>query len=129
VNDWIWIDLAAVLAAHDRLIAEYGGLDGVRDMGGLESALSRPRNLVLYGDRPDIADLAASYAVGLAGTQHYADGNKRAAWATARAFLRLNGYGVAYDKAEAVEITSQVAEKTVSDTDLSQWFRDRLRRL
>ena len=78
MNDWHWIDLAAVLAVHDRLLADYGGLDGIRDKGDWESALSRPRNLTLYGGR-DIADLAASYAVSLARTRHLMDGNKRVA--------------------------------------------------
>jgi len=46
-------------AIHDRQIAEHGGLDGVRDLGAIESALARPRNLASYGE-PDAAALAAS---------------------------------------------------------------------
>lgn len=129
MSDWHWIEPAAVLAVHDRLLADYGGLDGIRDKVGLESALGRPRNLALYGGRHDIADLAASYAVGLARTQHFMDGNKRVAWATARAFLRLNGDGLAYDKAEAVTIMLRVAEGTLTASELTQWFRAQLRPL
>lgn len=126
MNNWLWIELAAVLAAHDRLLAEYGGSDGVRDMGGLERALGRPQNLAVYGDNHDIADLAASYAVGIAKAHAFVDGNKRVAWATARSFMRLNGHGLTYDKAEAVTIMLRVAEGTVEGDELPAWFRDRL---
>lgn len=93
-------------------------------MGGLESALSRPRNRAA-----DVADLAASYAVGLARTQHFNDGNKRVAWAVAHTFLRLNGYRLIYDKAEAVAITLRVAQGTLTDNELAQWFRKQMRLL
>lgn len=51
------------MAVHDRQIAEHGGSEGVRDAGGIESALSRVINLSNYGS-PDAADLAAAYASG-----------------------------------------------------------------
>jgi death on curing protein len=129
VNHWLWVEQPAILAVHDRLLAEYGGSEGIRDMGGLESALGRPQNLAVYGDNPDIADLAASYAVGIAKAHAFVDGNKRVAWATARAFLRLNGHGLIYDKAEAVAIILRVADSTANGDELAAWFRDRLRLL
>jgi len=45
-TDWKWVDPAVVLAIHDQQIAEHGGAGGIRDMGLIESALARPRNLV-----------------------------------------------------------------------------------
>jgi death-on-curing protein len=63
----IWIEKALALAIHDRQLAEHGGSSGVRDEGLLESALARPQQLFAYGDPPpDLADLAASLAYGLA---------------------------------------------------------------
>ncbi len=32
-------------AVHDRQLAEHGGSQGIRDAGGIESALTRPVNL------------------------------------------------------------------------------------
>jgi len=97
-------------------------------MGGLEGTLNRPQNLALYG-KPDIADLAACYAVGLAKARAFADGNKRTAWATARVFLHLNGYRLVFDKAEAVAVMVRVATGDVSDAALAQWFRERVRKV
>ena len=63
----------------------------VRDLSLLLSALARPQNLAAYGN-PDIADLAASYAVGIARNHAFLDGNKRTAWVVAETFLLKNGY-------------------------------------
>ena len=41
-------------------MANYGGSDGVRDSGGLESVLAYPKKLAAYGD-PGLADLATGY--------------------------------------------------------------------
>ena len=87
---WRWIDASLVYAIHDRQLAEHGGLDGIRDRGGVESALARPRNLAEYGE-PDAAALAAAYAYGLLRNHGFADGNKRTAWVAARLFLADNG--------------------------------------
>ena len=82
---WRWIDASLVYAIHDRLLAEHGGLDGIRDRGGVESALARPINLAEYGE-PDASALAAAYAYGFLRNHGFADGNKRTAWVAARLF-------------------------------------------
>jgi death-on-curing protein len=76
VTGWRWIGLEVACAVHDRQLAEHGGGDGIRDLGAIESALARPRNLVAHGE-PDAADLAASYAFGIAKNHGFIDGNKR----------------------------------------------------
>ncbi len=121
MNDWIWITKEAVLAAHDKLLAEYGGAEGIRDMGALEGALGRTQNLAAYG-APSLAELTALYAIGIAKAHAFVDGNKRTAWSTANAFLFLNGYDLRYDRLEAVEIMVSAADGTITDSDLSAWF-------
>ena len=59
-----WILPETVLTLHEQLLAEFGGLSGVRDAGLLDSALARPQNLLAYG-QPDAFDLAASYGFGI----------------------------------------------------------------
>ena len=88
----IWIGRTLVLAIHDRQLAEHGGISGVRDEGLLDSTLARPQQLQAYGDPPpDLADLAASLAFGLARNHPFGDGNKRTAHVAYRTFLLLNG--------------------------------------
>lgn len=127
MTDWRWVSANIVYAVHDRQIAEHGGLDGVRDPGARESALARPINLAAYA-RPDIADLAAAYAYGLARNHSFADGNKRTPWIVARLFLADNGYLLRFDKADALRTVEALAAGTLSEDDLASWFRVRLLR-
>ena len=86
-----WIDKALVLAIHDRQLAEHGGSSGLRDERLLESTLARPEQLFAYGDpEPDMADLAASLAFGIARNHPFIDGNKRTAFIAYLTFLALN---------------------------------------
>ena len=75
---------------------------------------------------PDIADLAALYAVGIAKAHAFVDGNKRTAWASARAFLRLNGFTLRFEKTAAVLLMVDIADDRIDQTAVAAWFRDRL---
>jgi death-on-curing protein len=125
MSEWRWVEAPVVYAIHDRQLAEHGGLAGVRDQGAIESALARPQNLAAYGD-PDVADLAAAYAFGLARNHGFADGNKRTAWVTARLFLADNGQMLAFDKADAIRTVETLAAGALSEAALATWFRERL---
>ena len=90
-----WIRLDVVLAIHAAQLAEHGGLDGLRDSNGLESAIASPQNLFAYGNpTPDIAAMAAQYAFAIACNQVFLDGNKRTALVVCRTFLLLNGHNL-----------------------------------
>jgi death-on-curing protein len=123
--EWPWVALDAVLAIHDRRLAEHGGLAGTRDTALVESALARPRNLAAY-DEPDAAELAAAYAYGLAKNHGFSDGNKRTAWVVARVFLRVNLVVLQFDPSEAVALMLGVAGGTVAEPALAGWFRERI---
>jgi death-on-curing protein len=125
VTAWRWVSAQVVYAIHDRQLAEHGGLDGVRDEGAMQSALARPQNLAAYGG-PDVADLAAAYAYGLARNHGFSDGNKRTAWVVARLFLADNGYRLRFDPVDAVRTVEAVASGTLPEDGLAAWFRDRL---
>ena len=119
------MDPAVIIAIHDRQLAEHGGSEGVRDAGGIESALARPVNAANYG-APDAADLAAAYAYGLAKNHGFVDGNKRTAWIAARLFLIDNGYRRSFDPIDAVRIMEDVAAGVGTEAELAAWFRERL---
>ncbi len=88
----IWVEKPLVLVIHNRQISEHGGSIGVRDQSLLDSALARPQQLRAHGDPPpDLADLAASLAFGLARNHPFVDGNKRTAHVGYRTLLALNG--------------------------------------
>jgi death-on-curing protein len=124
----VWLEKALVLAIHDRQVAEHGGSGGVRDEGLLESALARPQQLHAYGDPvPDLADLAAALACGLARNHPFVDGNKRTAAVCCETFVELNGATLDADDLELFQQYLALAEGKLAERDFSAWLRERLR--
>jgi len=121
-----WVSINTVYAVHKRQIAEHGGADGVRDEGLLLSALARPENLQAYGEKVDLAAMAARYAFGISKNHPFLDGNKRTALVVAVTFLNLNGYDVDAPSEETYTIFLQLAEGTFSEGNLARWFRENL---
>jgi death-on-curing protein len=125
VSDWRWVSAAVVHAIHDRLLADHGGPDGIRDPGAIDSALARPRNQAAYGE-PDGAALAAAYAFGFARNHGFVDGNKRTAWVVARLFLADNGWRLSFDDIDAIRTMEALAAGRMEEAALADWFRARL---
>ena len=73
MRQWQWIDKRLLVILHDESLVLHGGAAGIRDEGLLDSALNRAVNLALYG-KPDFAELAAAYGVGLAKNHAFVDG-------------------------------------------------------
>jgi death on curing protein len=120
--NWRWVDKRALLLLHDESLAEHGGATGIRDEGLLDSALARPINLDAYG-KPDFADLAAAYAIGLAKNHAFVDGNKRAALLATGLFLRLNGYRLQVTQADATVTMFAVAAGEMNEASFADWLR------
>jgi|SRR5450631_2629 len=90
-----FLTLAEVLAIHQDQIDRYGGSDGVRDAGQLESALFRPQT----GYYADTLEEAAALWESLGQNHLFIDGNKRTAFAAMYTFLGINGIQITADSA------------------------------
>ena len=123
--NWNWLNSALLLAIHDEQLAEHGGASGLRDEGLFESALARPLQVVAYGE-PDVADLAAAYAYGLARNHAFIDGNKRTAFVALEAFLNFNGNELQADDVDCVLTMLAVAAGNIDETSLAEWIRQHL---
>ena len=124
-ESWLWVATEVALAAHAEQLAEHGGAQGVRDMGALESAMVRPRNLAQY-EAPDAAALAAAYAFGIARNHPFVDGNKRTPAVVSETFLVLNGHALDATDAELVVAVLALAAGELSEDELADWFRERV---
>lgn len=120
---WNWIDRAFAVAVHDQQLSIHGGGTGLRDEGLLDSALA---NLAAYGD-PDLAALAASYAFGLARNHPFVDGNKRTALVMCETFIVDNGGSLVASDAELVVLFEALAAGEVTEDELAEWLRERVR--
>jgi death-on-curing protein len=118
-----WLDVNIMLDVHAEQLALFGGPDGVRDLGLLESALARPVNKYAYGET-DLASLAAAYGFGIAKNHPFVDGNKRAAFAAIVVFLGLNGIDFMVPPESATAMILALAAGEVSEASLARWIGD-----
>ena len=122
----LFLTVEEVLAIHERLLSEFGGPPGVRDLGLLESALFRPRT----GYYEDIAEMAAALFESLLMNHPYIDGNKRVAFFATDLFLRLNGWKLKVDADKAHAFLIGLLEERQCDFErLLPWVRSSLIRL
>jgi death-on-curing protein len=102
------------------LIARFGGSDGIRDHGALESALARPRS----GYYSDLIQEAAALWESLSQNHAFVDGNKRVAVTVTAAFLRVNGYRLEFDDLDAFLFLTDLYETgRMRFEELDRWLR------
>ncbi len=118
----IWLNRLHILAIHGQLIARFGGIDGVRDEGLMDSAIARPA-LRFQFNHPDLFDLAASYADGIVNNHPFLDGNKRTGFMAAYTFLGINGQQLKASEEQAVLQTLALAASEITADDYANWLR------
>ncbi len=123
-----WLDVDIVLDFHAEQLALFGGPDGVRDLGLLESALARPINRFAYGET-GLAALAAAYGFGIAKNHPFVDGNKRTALASMIVFLGLNRLELDAPQEAATAIILSLAAGEITEEVLASWIAAHIRTL
>ena len=106
---------------QQRLIENYGGLPGIRDENALESAISRPKNLVAYLGEESIAALGASLVWAIVRSDPFADGNKRAGFAALTIFLEINGYKLTCSEVEETAMILLAAGSEITEDEFGAW--------
>ncbi len=125
---FIWVREDVVLAIHAMQICEHGGQDGVRDIGLLQSALSRPVNRLAYNPKAKVEELAASYCFGIINNHPFVDGNKRTGYVVMNLFLELNGFLLSAAKISKYEVIMKVASGKMSEVKLAEWLKSNIKR-
>ncbi len=118
-----WVSRLVVDAVHTDMLLTHGGLPGLRDEDGLESALARPRQRLAYEPSTDLAALAASYGFGISSNHPYNDGNKRVAFVTMAVFLGLNSMEFTAEESEVVTAMVALASGALGEEALAEWIR------
>jgi death-on-curing protein len=123
MNEPVWIRQDVVIAMHEEALMLHGVPEGVCDLGLLESALARPKNVFAYSEEPiSLARLAAAYAKGIVGNHPFVDGNKRTAFTVSVTFLRLNGVDLTATKEDRVLTFWSLAAGEITEDQLAAWF-------
>ena len=123
-----WLTVDMVLAFHDEQLVLFGGGEGLRDAGLLESGLARAPNRHNYDHDATLFELAAAYGIGIVKNHPFIDGNKRTGLISMNVFLALNGWNFAPDQAEAVQIILNLAAGELEEDELARWVEDNCRK-
>lgn len=118
--------LDEVLEIHERQIEVYGGVHGIRDTGGLESAVATPQ--ATFGGEflhRSIPAMAAAYLYHLCQNHPFLDGNKRTGANAAITFLLMNGWDPCFEEEELVRLVLSVASGETPKADLTRIFESR----
>ena len=126
MTHFVWVPIAAVTVIHDRQIARHGGASGLRDRALLEMGCARAMNLAAYADA-SLADVAASYAFGIAKAHAFVDGNKRIGHLAMEMFLVLNGHELDAGVDEQERIILGLAAGELSREEFAGWVRSSMR--
>ena len=121
-NEPKWLTLDMVLAFHEEQLALFGGGEGIRDLGLLESGLLRAANRYYYDPETTIFRLAAAYGMGVIQNHPFIDGNKRTGLISMHVFLALNGWKFAPDQAETVQMILGLASGDIKEDELVRWI-------
>jgi death on curing protein len=126
--DPLFLLLDEVLEMHRQQIERYGGAAGIRDAGGLQSALATPQ--ATYGGEylhQSVPAMAAAYLFHVCQNHPFVDGNKRVGANAAITFLLLNDWAPEFTPDELADLVMSVASGIVDKGELTALFELRCR--
>lgn len=118
-----FLSLEHLMVLHRTSLHEHGGIDGVRDMGAVESALASAKNAWFYA-YGDLYDVAAAYAYHIAQSQAFLDGNKRTAMSATIVFLVVNDCEDRGDDERLHDAMIAIARREMDKTGLAALLRE-----
>jgi death on curing protein len=121
------LTLEEVLELHRLALEQSGGLEGVRDLGGLESALAQPE--MAFGGQElyaSLAEKAAALGFSLVCNHPFVDGNKRVGHAAMETFLVLNGWELAAAVEEQEQVILRLAAGSLKREEFTAWVQSHL---
>ena len=125
-----YLTFTEIIELHHRIIQQSGGAAGVRELGGIQAALSQPQ--MTFAGRELYATLeakAAALCFSLVGNHPFVDGNKRIGHAAMEVFLVLNGFELSADVAEAETVFLKLAAGELAREELVSWITAHLQPL
>lgn len=124
----IFLSLDDILESHQNQIEIYGGGQGIRDIGLLESAIAQPE--ACFGGQflhADVFEMAAAYLYHLVMNHPFVDGNKRVGLEAALIFLEVNDQRLNASDEELVDLVLKTTMGQVGKPEIAEFFRTHCR--
>lgn len=123
----IFLSVEEVIQIHDSLVSQYGGLQGIRDIGLLISAIEMPK-AKMFGEHlhKSLFDKASAYLFHIVCNHAFLDGNKRTGAASMLIFLAQNGCKTKYNMKEFEEMVCSVAKGGFTKDEISKFLQKNL---
>ena len=114
-----------ILELHKNSIIDFGGSDGIRDIGLLESAIARPFQTF---DSTDlyltIFEKAAALGESLIINHPFVDGNKRTGVLAMMSLLINNGFSFTAPQEDLYTFVINISTGTIAFAEIVEWLKD-----
>ncbi len=122
------IKIEVVLGVHKVLIRKYGGADGVRDQGLLESAIKRPYQTFGGKELYETSESKAAAMIESIIKNHpFVDGNKRTGYAMMRLILMKEKKGIRANQEEKYEFVIKIASGEINYEEIRDWINEKIK--
>lgn len=125
MKDYTFLDFDRIVQLNRLAVKTFGGSDGVRDKGLIESAIYQPQASI--GEQylhETIYQMAAAYYYHISESQGFSDGNKRTGFLALFAFLKLNGCDLTIPDDYLWPFLLEVASGTKSKGELANFLTE-----
>jgi death on curing protein len=124
------LTIEEVLQLHQMLLEQTGGMSGIRERGGLESAVAQP-HMTFGGQALYVSVIEKAVAMGFSLMQNhpFVDGNKRIGHCAMEVMLVLNGYEITVEVEEQEQIILQVAAGQCPRDTFREWVEKHVREI
>lgn len=125
MKDYTFLDFDRIVQLNRLAVKTFGGSDGVRDRGLIESAIYQPQ--ASFGEQylhETIYQMAAAYYYHISESQGFSDGNKRTGFLALFAFLKLNGCDLTIPDDYLWPILLEVASGKKSKGELADFLTE-----
>lgn len=125
MRDYIFLDFDRIVHLNKLAVKTFGGTDGIRDKGLIESAIYQPQ--ATFGGQflhKSIYQMAAAYYYHISQSQGFLDGNKRTGFLALFAFLKINGCDLTIPDDYLWPVLLEVASDNKSKGELADFLTD-----
>ena len=121
------IDLEDVLKIQKFLINKFGGLQGIRDLNLLKSAINRPYQTF---DKEDLyknpIEKAAAIIESIIRNHPFIDGNKRTGYVLMRLILMDHGLDITANHKDKYDFVISIASGDLNYDQIKEWIKDHM---